>query len=157
MRRLNLVFLVVLLIGTTVLGGGVYLVHGFQMRRNASALLDRACHAESTADLAKAEESLGLYLNLRPDDGSAWVKYAHVVDDRDADRRRTNSNFLVHEEALRYNANDKMLGRRCAELALELRRYHDAHRHLSDLLDAGQSSGPSWPSWKTCSASARPA
>ena len=49
--------------------------------------------------------------------------------------------FLVHEEALRHNLGDNKLKRHCADLALELRRYHDAHRHLSDLLESGQSTG----------------
>ena len=138
MRRLNLVFLAVLVIVATVLGGGIHLVHGFQMRRNASALLDRARRAESADELAKAEESLGWYLNLLPDDGSAWVWYASVVDRRNTDRRRLERNFLVQEEALRHKPGDAKLLRRCADLALELKRYHDAHRHLNSLLETGQ-------------------
>ena len=31
--------------------------------------------------------------------------------------------------------------RRCADLALELKRYHDAHRHLNSLLETGQATG----------------
>ena len=141
MRRLNLIFLTVLVIAVTVLGGGIHLVHGFQMRRNASALLDRARRAESAADLAKAEESLKWYLNLRPNDGSAWIRYANVVDRRNADRRRLEQNFLVHEEALRHNPGDPKLVRRCADLAFELERYHDAHRHLNGLLESGHAKG----------------
>ena len=94
MRRLDLVFLAVLMIGAAALGGGVHLVHGFQIRRNASALLDRARRAESAADLAKAEESLRSYLKLRPQDGSAWVRFAHVVDERNANHRRSGTKFL---------------------------------------------------------------
>jgi cellulose synthase operon protein C len=141
MRRLNLIFLAVLVIAATVLGGGIHLMHGFQMRRNASALLDRARRAESADDLAKAEESLERYLNVLPDDGSAWVWYASVVDRRIADRRKLERNFLVHEEALRHEPGDAKLLRRCADLALELGRYHDAHRHFSGLLLTGQATG----------------
>src|SRR3954454_19256687 len=88
MRRLNLVFLAVLLVVVALLGGGMHLVHGFQVRRNASAFLDRAHRAEAKNDLETAEESLGQYLNLRRDDASAWEWYARVVDQRNSDRGR---------------------------------------------------------------------
>ncbi len=72
MRRLNLVFLAILLVAAALLGGGVHLLHGFQVRRNASALLDRARQAEADHDLEKAEQALQAYLNLEREDGSAW-------------------------------------------------------------------------------------
>ena len=59
------------------------------------------------------------------------------MDRRDATRRRLERVFLVHEGALRYNAGDVKLERRCVDLALELGRYSDALRHLSRLLEAG--------------------
>ena len=77
-RRLNLAFLATLFATVAVLGGGMHLVHGFQMQRNASALLDRARRAEAGNDLGKAEQSLSEYLNLRRDDGPAWEWYARV-------------------------------------------------------------------------------
>ena len=135
MRRLNLVFLAVLLAAVALLGGGMHLVHGFQVRRNASALLDRARRAEAGNDLEKAEQSLRQYLNLRREDGPAWKWYAQVVDQQDSDRRRRERVFLVYEQALRYNPGDAKLERRCADLALELRRYSDAQRHLTNLLE----------------------
>ena len=61
-RRLNLVFLTILLAAVALLGGGMHLVHGVQVRRNASALLDRAGRAEAGNDLEKAEQSLSQYL-----------------------------------------------------------------------------------------------
>ncbi len=47
MRTLNLVFLGILLTVVAVLGGGMHLVHGIQVRRNASVLLERARRAEA--------------------------------------------------------------------------------------------------------------
>ena len=137
MRRLNLVFVSVLLVAVVLFGGGMHLVHGFQMQRNASALLDRARRAEAANDLAKAEESLSWYLNLRPEDGPTWAWYARVVDQQDPDRRRLERVLLVHEEALRHNAGEVKLERRCADLALELERYKDAQRHLTNLTGEG--------------------
>ena len=73
MRRLNLVFLAILLAVVAVFGGGMHLVHGFQIRRNASALLDRARRAEAGKDLEKAEQSLSEYLNLGARTGRVGV------------------------------------------------------------------------------------
>jgi cellulose synthase operon protein C len=149
MRRLNLAFLAILFMGVVLLGGGMHLVHGFQMQRNASVLLDRARRAEVANDLEKAEQSLRQYLNLQREDGPAWTWYARVVDQRDVGRYRREHVSLVHEEAFRYNPADSKLERRCAELALELGRYGDAYRHfqphfqrhLKGLLEKGQAAG----------------
>ncbi len=132
-RTLNLPFLAILLVIATVFGGGMHLVHGIQIQRNASTLLDRARRAEASQDLAKAEQSLSEYLNLRHDDGAVWKWYARVVDQQKADRRRLDRVFLVNEQALRYNPGDSNLERRCADLALEMERYIDAQRFLVDL------------------------
>ena len=138
MRRLNLLFLGILLTVIVVLGGGMHLVHGIQVRRNASALLDRARSAEADKDLEKAEQSLSQYLNFRHEDGTAWKEYARVCGSaRTPIRRRREQVFLVHEEAFRYNPDDSTLERRCADLALEQGRYNDAQRHLTNLLEEG--------------------
>jgi len=108
-------------------------VHGFQMRRNASALLDRARLAEAGNKLDKAEEALSQYLSINRDDGATWAWYARVVDRRDSEGRRRERIFLVHEQALRHNPGDLKLERRCADLALELGRYNDARQHLMNL------------------------
>ena len=60
------------------------------------------------------------------------------MDQQNSDRRRRDQVFLVHEEALRYNPGDSELERRCADLALELGRYKDAQRHLTNLLENAQ-------------------
>jgi len=134
MRRLNLIFLMILLAVVSAVGGGIHLVHGIQLRRNASALLDRAGRAEAGNDLETAEQSLVRYLNIRRDDGPAWKSYARVVDQRHSDRQGRAHVFVVHEQALRYNPSDSALQRRCADLALELGRYIDAQGHLANLV-----------------------
>src|SRR3954452_23915910 len=81
MRKLNLVFLIGLLTVSFVLGGATYFVHGFQIKRNAAALLERARKSESEGTLPKAVEALDQYLNLKRDDGETWQWYARLVDD----------------------------------------------------------------------------
>jgi hypothetical protein len=106
MRRLNLVFLGVILTVVAVLGGGMYIAHEIQTRRNASALLDRARRAEAGKDLETAEQSLSQYLNIKREDKETWKWYARVVDKKNAGPRRLNQVFLVHEQAFRYNPDD---------------------------------------------------
>jgi len=136
MRRLNLVFLAILLAVVTVFGTGMHLVHETQIQRNASTLLDRARRAETGNDLKKAEQSLIQYLNIRRQDGPTWEWYARVADkrDSDSDHRHRAGVYLVYEQALRYNPGDSKIERRCADLALELGRSSDAQGHLTNLI-----------------------
>ena len=53
MRRLNLVFLMGVVMALLVLGGAAYLVHGRQVQRHTSALLDRARKAEALQNAEK--------------------------------------------------------------------------------------------------------
>jgi cellulose synthase operon protein C len=146
-RRINLLVLMILFAAAVLLGGGMHLVHGVQVRRNAAALLDRASRAEAGGDLEKAEQSLKQYLSFRRDDGPAWKQYAQLVDQRDPRGRGREQVFLIYEQALRNNVGDAKVERRCADLALELQRFSDAQRHLKKLLDvasehsAGQPTG----------------
>src|SRR5262249_18277908 len=138
MRRLNLVLLAILVVGLGVLGGGLHLVHGVQVRRNASPLLDRARRAEADGQPAKAEDALRWYLSLRPDDGDAWRDYARVVDRETTDSGRIERIFLVYQQALsRQTLSDtpdvRKMKRRCADLAMELGRWGDAEGLLSEL------------------------
>ncbi|HKM54863.1 MAG TPA: tetratricopeptide repeat protein, partial [Isosphaeraceae bacterium] len=135
MKRLKPAFLLILLAVLAVFSGATYLVHGIQVQRKASSLLDRARLAEAGNDLEKTEQALGQYLRLEREHGPTWKWYARVVDQRDSDRRGRERVFLVHEEALRYNPGDLELERRCADLALELGRYKEAQSHLMSLLE----------------------
>jgi tetratricopeptide (TPR) repeat protein len=134
MRRLNLLFLTLLALMIVMSCVGINVIHGVQIRRTASVLLDRARDAERDNDRETAEEMLGWYLSLRPEDGSAWKSYARVVDGLEPGRRRLERVFLVYEQALRHNPHDRVLKRRCVGLAMDLGRLGDAHRLLTELL-----------------------
>ncbi len=136
MRRLNLVFLAVLLAVVAVFGGGMHLVHGIQVRAERVGLAgpcsprrgrqrpgkSRAIAGPVPESPARGWTRLGV---VRPGRGSAGLGSAGGGD----------RVFLVHEQALRYNPGDLKLERRCADLALELERYNDAQRHLTNLLE----------------------
>jgi hypothetical protein len=86
---------------SALLGGLVYVVHGYQVVRNAEVLLDRARRAEQENKLSQAVEALHQYLNLRKDDAQTWAWYARVLDQLTADGpvRARERVFMVHEEA----------------------------------------------------------
>ena len=99
-RRLNVKFLILLLIASALLGGGVHLLHGFQQGRSAGGLLRRAEQAERRGDLAGAETYLSRYLAFRPDDDAALAEYSSILDRRavtPTDRMRA---LQVMEQAL---------------------------------------------------------
>jgi tetratricopeptide (TPR) repeat protein len=129
-RTLNFRFLGVLLAVVAVLGASIHFVHAYQLRRNASTLLDRAHRAEADQDLKKATQALQRYLDIDREDGPTWAWYARLVDRRTPEGPDREEVYLVHEEALRHHPEDRELERRCAELALELKRYSDARRHF---------------------------
>jgi len=236
MRSFNFVFFALLLAVVTVFGGGIHLLHEFQIRKNAKVLLERARLAETGCDVrlvspvqdvsdipragkdlivvaavgdvlhfrmfgsngnvlvdsdekrltgqarqieelrtrlvdlwppheltesekvpiitaitsivdhppqakideGKALQSLGEYLNILRQDGNVWVWYARDLDriQLHSNRQRRAGVFLTYEEALRHNPGDSKIERRCAEIALELKRYSDAERHLMNLIMA---------------------
>jgi hypothetical protein len=103
MRRINLAFLAGLIAMVAVLGVGIRFVHAYQLRRNASVLLDRARSADAEKKFGRAAELLGQYLRIIRQDGLTWAWYARVVDQRTPQGHGRGDVFLVHEEALRFN------------------------------------------------------
>ncbi len=87
-------------------------------------------------DLGKAAQSLVEYLNIEREDGPVWDWYARLMDQIHvySNHRQRSLVFLNYEQALRHNRGDSTIERRCADLALELRRYKDAQRHYTNLL-----------------------
>ena len=137
MRKINFPFLIGLLALGAATAVGVHLLHGHQVRRNASALLERAQTAEAANDLEKAENELGRYLNINPRDAGAWARYARLLDRKTPTGPERSQVYLVLERAQRDNPKDAELERRCAEVGLELGRFSDARRHLRALLEQG--------------------
>jgi tetratricopeptide (TPR) repeat protein len=137
MRRLNLIFLARFLTVLAVSGGGVYLLHWFQVRRCAASLLHQAQDAEKARDLAKTARILARYLSVRQHDGPVLAWYARIVDAVTPPHGRRDQVLDHYEEALLFNPGDRGLERRCAEIALEpgVRRYQVSLRHIGALLE----------------------
>src|SRR5262245_23542419 len=110
MRKLNWLFLLGLIAGMMALGFGAYFLHGFQARRNASALLARARSLEGEGKLVEAAGVLKQYLNFEDRDSESWRWFANLMDESSVgDRRQRRQALLVHQEALRHRPDDEEL------------------------------------------------
>src|SRR5262245_13095362 len=79
-RRLNLRFLAWFLSIGVIVGLGVHFLHGFQVRRKAEFLRQKA---ERAAEAGRIQEALGdyrRYLALVPTNGDAWGDYALLLE-----------------------------------------------------------------------------
>ncbi len=132
MRRVNvplLIALVLLLIGGVA---GTYLLHRFQVRRNAE---DMARQAKRQIDEGNDEEAirlLGRYVALRPDDALRQREYAELllrqVDAGKANPRLVGATVAALEVAVRRNPDEDALREKLASL---LARIGDADSILS--------------------------
>src|SRR5262245_29387289 len=77
-RRLNGRTLLVLLTGGALLGIGVHVLHGRQVRRAAPALLERAGRLEADERPDDAAFYLQLYLRRVPGDADAWARLVRL-------------------------------------------------------------------------------
>jgi tetratricopeptide (TPR) repeat protein len=137
-RRINPRLLLITLAGLVVLGVGLHLLHGYQVRRNAAAFLREADRHEQEGDDAKAIEDLARYLGLRPDDDGAYARYALLLDKLAKTPRARERAYLVLEQALRRNPERADIRLRLVRTAMspQLQRFADAQAHLDILLTA---------------------
>jgi lipopolysaccharide biosynthesis regulator YciM len=136
-QTLNRVAVLVLLVAGAVLAGAIHLLHRYQVKRNAHALLVQADQSEQEGQPAHAAGYLVQYLGLVPGDEAVLARHALLAERlAGAPKERARAFFLL-EQALRRNGSRQDVRRRAARLALELDRVRDARHHLNALLDAG--------------------
>ena len=138
-RRINVWFLGGLAIAVVVLGAGMHVLHGVQVRRNAAGLLEQAAEAEARGDGALAAETLKFYLGFEPDDGEAAVRYARLLvsEGSAADANSRVLALRAFDRALGLlpddHADREAIRREAADLALELGDFVAARSHLERL------------------------
>ena len=125
-----------------VTGVGAHLVHGFQVKRNLGAVLDRARKTEAAGDLDKTLFYLRRFLVDRPDDGetSAWL--ARVMDKKTPSGRGRPQVYEAFDKAARLNPDDASIRLRTADLALELERWKEADAPPRDSAEPPGETGP---------------
>jgi tetratricopeptide (TPR) repeat protein len=134
---INFRLLLGLLISTAVLGLGVHLLHGYQVRRNAGALLLQAEFAREQGNPDRAADLLYRYLLAVPDDIEGRARYGQVLEeaaaalpDPAARARRQYQVLAVYEEALLRSPDQPAVRRRLALLAAQLSQWDRALGHL---------------------------
>jgi tetratricopeptide (TPR) repeat protein len=135
-RRLNLRFLACLLGVGVVLGLGSHFLHGFQVRRNAEVLRQKA---ERAAEAGRIQEALGeyrRYLALVPTNGDAWGDYALLLERTARSLHERLDAVEKMDQALRLQPDRRDVRKRLVHVTMELGRYNDAWHHLDKLLEA---------------------
>jgi predicted Zn-dependent protease len=78
-RKLNLKFLVGLLLAALVVSIGLLFLYRFQLNRHAASLLTRADRAEELGDTTRLMQLLERYLDLQPQDDRALERYSLLL------------------------------------------------------------------------------
>ena len=137
MPTFNVRLAAIILVVFAIVGGGVHLLHGFQVGRQAVALKAASEHAENEKNLNEAIRLLQDYVSLVPTDRAAELHLGVLY----ADVRNPQAAYAYLEEGLRradasVKPEDVRLARRkLVDVAVVLRRYADALQHLDNLLD----------------------
>lgn len=130
-RRLNLRFTAGILVVVLVLGVGVHLLHGYQVRRNAEMFLREAERATEEKNLQDAVQQYRRYLQLVPDDAKAVADLGLLLADISKKQPGAlRSAYETLERALRADPSREDLRRRLVPIAVDIGRYTDAREHL---------------------------
>lgn len=134
-RRVRLGLVGILLAVTILLGSGVHLLHGYQVRRNSDTFVRLANEAEKSGDKAKAADYLRRYVALNPDDIAQLARLELMrADLADTPRAKLQATFRL--AAVLRKAPDRLdVRRKRAELLLEIGRYADALEQLQVLIE----------------------
>jgi len=145
-KVLNVPLLAGTLIAVAVLGPAAYAWRSYQVKRTATAFLDRADVLEGQEDWEEAAGYLHRYLRLRPDAEDATevqIRLAKVYDKSavesestvEAWRRKARAVDLYYQAIGIATADEQpALRRRLAELLLDLERFASAEKEADRLL-----------------------
>jgi tetratricopeptide (TPR) repeat protein len=131
-RQINARFLLISLLIVAILTGGIHLLHGYQMRRNALIFLREARQARDRKDAGAAFRFYQLYLDVHPNNVSVLAEYGMLL----ADLGQRPAAYATLEKALRLDTNQQEARRKLISVALQLGRFRDAKEHIEVLRKA---------------------
>jgi tetratricopeptide (TPR) repeat protein len=132
-EKVNVRFLVALLVASALAVGGWSAVHAFQVRRNTDALLAHADRAHEAGQPDREARLLGLYLERKPDNAVVRARYGLLLDGQaksPQDRRRVIAEL---EKVVDQEPANGDVRRRLVELAIANGQFDVAVRHLDAL------------------------
>lgn len=130
MRTVNKRFVVILTLVVVFLGTGVYLLHGYQLRRNARVFLDRARQALKEGRKDLAARNFQWYTELMPRDLDALQEYAALL----IDLRAYGAAYFRLESILRHDPGRSDARRMLVDVLINIGRFRDAQEHLERYL-----------------------
>ncbi|MBX3413773.1 MAG: tetratricopeptide repeat protein [Pirellulales bacterium] len=140
MRRLNVKLLVALVVTSFAALVGIYLLHNYQVSRNAEVFKQVAVEQRDKGNLEEAVKNYNRYLRYRNDDVDANCDFAMLFADMiEQQAGRANAEQArrvpyVLEQALRTAPDRDDIRRRLARFNLEGGRTRDALEHFNLLL-----------------------
>ncbi len=129
-RTLNLRFAGVLLGILILTGSAVHFLHGYQVKRNAGALLEQARRARDEGREAQAVDYLGDYLRYMPKDNEALTEYAELLGKLAKSPKAQLRAYLILDQVLRRLPDRLDICRRLVDSAMKLGRFLDAEDYL---------------------------
>lgn len=135
--------LAILLGGIILLGGGGYVLWGFQVERMARSVVEQAKRAEERGDYDKARELYREHLTVVPGDLDVQRLYAEALLKGDAATRQPNEALRIFEDILRQHPGWVKERRRAAEVASDIggAALEKARVHLAILLGSAKEDG----------------
>ncbi len=135
MRRLNLKLLAFLLVGLMVLGGGLFLLNRYQVRRAAGALLVQAKEAERQKQPDRALSLLNRYLRYEPNNLEALTRYGILLaDGAGQSAPQIETALSVLDRILSRDPENPEVLRRAMQLNLRRGLYSDTLSRANELL-----------------------
>lgn len=132
-KRINGWAILILGVSLAVLVVGVHFAHGFQVRRNAHGLVEKATQVEEAGQPQEAAQHLQRYLGLRPDDIDALERYGLLLNRLAQTGKAQIQAFFVLEQVIRRDSQRRKVRLEVAKLATRLGRFADAKEHLDRL------------------------
>ena len=124
-----------LIVAVVALGGGVYLLHAFQIKRNARSLYDQFVQMKKESRPDQAVKYLEQYVNLKPSDGASMAEFGILVADRAKGPGARASAMATLDRVLRLDTTQTDVRLRAAKLSVSMGRYAEARLHLDILLE----------------------
>ena len=130
MRKLNVRWLVGVVVSLILFGVLAYFLHEFQMKRNASVFVREAKRAQSEGRPEDAALHLRRYVKLAPNDTEGLILYGFQL----ADLNSVGPAYFSLEKAIQKSPDRSDVRRRLVELSLKLGRVPEAREHLENHL-----------------------
>lgn len=142
-RHLKLVRLAAFAVIVIAFCGGSFLLHKFQVSRNSGALLQRADAAAEQGQWADAAKLYQSYLNFRPKDAEAVLRYAAALEELVKTKPAAITELLkVYDSLLRDEPTRTEARKKAIVHHLSVGSYNSARQHLDYLLTAPEAGPP---------------